>query len=618
MNLKKELSLVDVFCIASGAMISSGLFILPALAFAKSGPAVILAYIIASILVIPAVLSKAELVTAMPKAGGMYFFIDRSFGPAVGTLGGISAWFSLSFKSAFALAGMSLFALLIFPNITIMQIKLIAVVLCIFFTILNLISVKMAGRFQVALVFGLLGLIFLYIFWGLPEINVQRYTPFMPFGLKAVFMTAGFVFISFGGLTKVASIAEEVKNPGKNIPLGMILSFLIVSIIYVMVIFVTCGVLNPSEFAQSRTPISIGARSSMGTFGLIALSVAALLAFISTANAGIMAASRNPMAMSRDSLLPPFFSKVNSKFGTPHYSILFTGLFMICVVLFLSLESLVKAASSLKILLFMFSNLAVISMRESKIQNYQPKFKSPGYPYIQILGVLGYGFLLVQMGNVALITIGALIIAGLGWYYFYGRARVKRENAFVYLVQRITSRDLTRGLLGPELRNILRERDEITEDRFDHLIHKCEILDIDGHLSLNELLKIASDTLAKRIEIEKEELFDLLLKREKESTTAISAGLAIPHTTIGGENKFEILVARCKDGISFSDSAPDVKAVFVLVGSRDERNFHLKVLAAIAQICHDPDFDKNWLNARNTQELRDVILLGERRRETKK
>jgi len=94
MELKKELGLLEVFCISSGAMISSGLFVLPALAFTKAGPFVIFAYMIAGILVIPTVLSKAELVTAMPKTGGIFFFTDRSMGPMMGTLGGMAAWFS--------------------------------------------------------------------------------------------------------------------------------------------------------------------------------------------------------------------------------------------------------------------------------------------------------------------------------------------------------------------------------------------------------------------------------------------------------------------------------------------------------------------------------------------
>jgi len=614
MKLKKELGLLDIFCIASGAMISSGLFILPGLAFAKAGPSVIISYMFAGILFIPAVFSKAELVTAMPKAGATYFYIDRSFGPGVGTLGGISEWFSLAAKSAFALLGIGVLMELITPNITYTQIKLISVGICLFFMVLNLVGVKHAGRTQVWLVLVLLGLLMLYIFRGLPIIQVQRYTPFIPFGAGSVFATAGLVFVSYGGLTKIASVAEETKNPARNIPLGMFFSFIVISIIYALVVFVTVGILDPLQLEQFHTPISIGAKASMGNFGLIALSVAGLLAFITTANAGIMTSSRAPMAMSSDKLLPEFFSRVNSKFGTPHYSILFTGGFMICVIVFLNLEGLVKSASSLFLLLFIFANLSVISMRESKIRNYQPKFRSPLYPWMQIFGVVGYGYLLIQMGTTALFTVSFLIVGGLGGYLFYGRPKVSRESAIMYVINRITSNDLTHDLLGAELREVLRERDEVVEDRFDHLIRECEVLDLKESLSLEEFLKIASNLLANRLGVKEELLFDLLLEREKESSTAISPGFAIPHITIEGEKKFEILLARCKNGIAFSRSLPPVHTVFVLIGSRDERNFHLRALAAIAQIVREANFDKNWLNARTPEELRDIVLLGERKR----
>jgi APA family basic amino acid/polyamine antiporter len=116
--LKKELGLLEVFCIASGAMISSGLFILPGIAYVKTGSSVIISYLIASIIMIPTLLSKAELATAMPKAGGDYFFIDRSLGPAIGTIGGLASWFALSSKTAFALIGIGAFVQLFNPGLS--------------------------------------------------------------------------------------------------------------------------------------------------------------------------------------------------------------------------------------------------------------------------------------------------------------------------------------------------------------------------------------------------------------------------------------------------------------------------------------------------------------------
>ena len=140
-GLKKELTLLNIFCIATGAMISSGLFILPGLAYAKAGPAVILSYSIAGIFCIPTLLSMAELTTAMPKAGGDYFYIMRGFGPLIGTVAGFSTWFSLSLKGAFALLGMGAYLALM----TSIPIHIIALICCLFFVILNLIGVKEAG-----------------------------------------------------------------------------------------------------------------------------------------------------------------------------------------------------------------------------------------------------------------------------------------------------------------------------------------------------------------------------------------------------------------------------------------------------------------------------------------
>ena len=281
-------------------MISSGLFILPALAFAKAGTAVVFAYVLAGIMFLPAMFAKAELTTAMPKAGGDFFYIERSMGAPVGTIGGIASWFSLSFKSAFALLGIGIFVTLINPDIPEIQIKLIAIGCCLLFMIINIIGAKLAGRFQVALVLVLIGLLLFYIFEGSQFIQPQRYVPFMPYGAGSLFATAGLVFVSFGGITKVCSIAEEIKNPGRNIPLGMFFAFTTVMILYTTVIFVTVGLLEGTELSNSLTPISLGASTFMGNWGIIIFAIAALLAFITTGNAGIMSASRGAMAMSRD------------------------------------------------------------------------------------------------------------------------------------------------------------------------------------------------------------------------------------------------------------------------------------------------------------------------------
>ena len=614
-KLRKELNFLDVFTLASGAMISSGLFILPSLAYAKCGPSVFLAYILAGLFILPALLSQAELATAMPKAGGTYFFIDRSLGPPMGTLGGIANWFSLSFKSAFALVGLGIFFEILFPGITYFQVRLIAVGFLLIFLFLNILGAKEAGRIQVIIVLTLIGILIFYILTGVRKIIPHNYFPFLPPTLKTLFSTAGFVFISYGGLTKIASVAEEVKNPGKTLPQAMLSAWFVVSLLYTGAVFVTVGILPPEIMKTSHTPLSAGGKLTLSTPGLILLSLGGILAFISTANAGILSASRSPMAMARDNLFPPFFSRLNSRWRTPHHSILFTGLFMLISILFLDLEHLVEVASALQILLFTLLNVSVIVMRESKILNYRPKFKAPFYPWCQIAGIIGSFFLLWEFGFLPLLITICFLLASFAWYAIYARPRVSRESGLIYLVQRLLSRHLSKGILRRELREIIKERDEIVEDRFDRIIKNAPILDFKESLSLDEFFRKASEILSKRLNLDQKEIYRLLWERERESSTVIAPGLAIPHVVIPGEKKFEILLARAKEGIIFQEETPPIHTIFLLIGTRDERNFHLKALAAIAQIAQDKEFEEHWEKARNIDELRDAVLLAERRRE---
>ena len=614
-SLRKELGLFDIFCIASGAMISSGLFVLPGLAFAKTGAAVILSYAIASLLVIPAVLSKAELSTAMPKAGGTYFFIDRSMGPMMGTIGGFAAWFSLAFKSAFALVGIGIFAILLNPGFTEMQMKLIAVLFCIIFAIINISGVKHTGKTQIVLVIGLLLLLILYIVVGFFFIQPSHFGNFAPYGYGSIFSTAGLIFVSFGGLTKVCSVAEECKNPGRNIPLGMILSWGIISLLYILVIFITIGVANPSQLTTSLTPISLGADSIpiFWGFGGTIMAIAAILAFISTANAGILAASRDPLAMGKDHLLPHSFSKL-SKRGTPTFSILFTSGFMIFIILFLDFESLVKTASLLKIMLFIFVIFSLIIMRESKIRHYQPKFKSPFYPWVQLAGLIGLVLLIFEMGLIPMIFVGFFFLFGFLWYWFFARDKIWREYSLLHLIERISDMKSTGYLVDEELREILIERDDVTEKRFEQYIKKCEIVDVFKYMRPDRFAWLLANKIADRLDIDKEKLHELLKNKEKDSNVIVHPGIAIFSHIIKGRDKFEFIIVRSKKGIIISENVDPVHAFFVIVASPDQQSFYLHSLMWIIQIAEETDFEEEWIKAKDIDELRKIILKSWKKR----
>ncbi|MBN2484158.1 MAG: amino acid permease [Candidatus Omnitrophica bacterium] len=617
MNLRRNLNLWDIFCIAAGAMISSGLFVLPALAYRYSGPSIVLAYFVAGLLMIPSMYSKSELLSAMPKAGGTYFFIERSFGPFLGIFGGLASWFSLSLKSAFALVGIGVFMSYFIEPISDPQFylyaKLIAAGFCVFFVLINLFSVHLSSRVQNIMVLFLLVICSAYVVMGMRSVSPDRLLPFFPESMKTFLGVVGMVFISYGGLTKVASIAEDTYQPSKNIPRGMFLAFIVVQLLYVLCVAVTIGILSPHDMGNTLTPLSYGAMVIGGSGFRMALSIAALIAFFTTANAGILSSSRIPFAMGKDGLLPGGFSRVSLRFRTPYAAILTTGAFMLLLILFLDLEVLVKTASTLMLMLFMFENLSVIIMRESKIINYRPLFKSPAYPWMQIFALIVYGFLIVEMGIIPLAISLSFIAVSLVWFFISAR-KFTRQSALMHLVERITAKELVDTSLEEELKEILHKRDNIVKDRFDHLIESCRVIDLTGRIHREVFFSHVADVIAQDLNLDKARIKDLLIKREAQSTTVIEKGLAIPHIVIEGEHKFDIVVARSKEGIVFPGQE-DVHVAFVLIGSKDERNFHLRTLMAIAQIVREHNFYKNFMRAKNEEQIRMLVLSSTRRRD---
>ncbi|MBU1006944.1 MAG: amino acid permease, partial [Candidatus Omnitrophica bacterium] len=381
-----------------------------------------------------------------------------------------------------------------------------------------------------------------------------------------------------------------------------------------LVIYVTVGVMDPEGLKGTLIPISEGAGVFGGNILKVSISVAAFLAFISTANSGLMTASRYPLGMSRDKLLPAYFQKISPVSKVPYAAILFTGSFMILSLLFLKLEVLVKIASSILILLYMFANLTLILFRESKIMSYRPKFHSPFYPYIQVLGILGGGFLLIEMGAFTVFLTMIFLLLGFVWYRFYGRKRTSRDSALIYMLENLVAKDkeLTSDNLLTELKDIVIQRDSVTEDRFHKMIEESSVLDIEKPLKMEEFFKEASVVLGKELGLAPEDLLGKFLDREKESSTVLRKGLSIPHIVIQGKGVFRVLLARARAGVIFPDDKL-AHIIFVLVGSPDERNLHLKVLAAIAQITQNPNFDKQWFEARNGDELKNIVLLADRR-----
>jgi len=331
-QLEKQLGLWDVYALATGATLSSGFFLLPGLAAAGAGAAMPLSYLLGALILLPGLLSKVELATAMPKAGGVYYFLDRSMGPLVGTIGGFGTWIALILKSAFALIGVGAYLELFIPGL---EIGPIAGGFAIFFGIVNYFGAKKSGSFQVLLLIGLLILLLWFCGFGLLHVEMSEFSGFFESGSAGIISTAGLVIVSYMGLTKVASVAEEVKNPERNLPLGMFLAFGSIVAIYTVGTSVMVGVVGVDTLARDGgvlTPVATVAEHLIGRWGAVLMTVAAVLAFSSVANAGILSASRYPLAMGRDRVLPEPFGKIGGR-GTPTVGIVVTVALILLSVL---------------------------------------------------------------------------------------------------------------------------------------------------------------------------------------------------------------------------------------------------------------------------------------------
>lgn len=431
-ELERDLGLVSVIAISMGAMIGSGIFILPGLAMAEAGPAVILAFVIAAILVVPAAVSIAELGTALPEAGGDYIFIERGMGPAAGTIAGLGTWLMLMFKGALALVGGMLYLAPIITyfglEVTEFHLELLAVVVGIILITVNVIGVKQTGGLQKILVVLMLFILGGFVGLNIGSVEAESYTGFFEAGTVGLLSATAMVLISYGGVTKVAAVAEEIEDPGRNLPLGLLLSLGITTGLYALIVFVLVGTVDAATLEGSEVPMVDGVEPVFGIIAVVLVVVAAMAALISTANAGILTASRYPFALSRDNLLPDTFGAVSERFRTPVPAILTTGIAMIVIILALPVEEIAKTAGAFQIVVYVLVCLSLIAFRIKDPEWYEPEFRSPLYPWIQLFGVVSGVFILTQMDTLPLIGGVGIVALGALWYAYYGRARVDRTG----------------------------------------------------------------------------------------------------------------------------------------------------------------------------------------------
>ncbi len=432
-ELTRELGLASFFGIGAGNMLGVPVFVIPGLAAALLGPGAFLSYGLAFVVAMTAALSVSELVTAMPETGGSYHFLDRAMGPMTGTVAGLGTWLISIFKGAFAafVFGEFLHAVLG------LDFRVTVLVLLAALLVLNVRGVRHAGALQTIVVAVILAGLIAFAVSGLFAVTPANYRPFLGEGQAlSILPTASLVVFSYVGLVKVTAVAGEVRDPGRTIHRGVLLIMGAVTLAHVAVLGVIVGVLGTGLQADPLTAVLDTAGAVLGPAGTVLLLVTALVAFTSTANTALLFAGRYPYAMAHEALVPPALGKVNRRFLTPHVALLASGGIMLLLAFTLDVETLAEITSSFALLLFVFLHLAVLVLRRSSPQWYRPSFRSPGYPWVQGVGLAGGLVLVASLKPVAQMAILAFIVGGVAWYLAYARGRTRPRGELREVVRR--------------------------------------------------------------------------------------------------------------------------------------------------------------------------------------
>jgi amino acid transporter/nucleotide-binding universal stress UspA family protein len=440
-ELAKDLGPLAALTIGVGTMIGAGIFVLPGEAILKSGSMASVAFVLGGVIAMFTALSASELGTAMPKSGGAYYYVNHALGPLFGSVAGWANWLGLAFASAFYMVGFGRYIARIFGlsgsvgagPVSMSVVKIVALVGAAFFVGINYVGAKETGRLQNVIVVVLVGILAVFTLLGTLRAAPENLPPARD--VVTTLETTGLIFVSYLGFVQITSVAEEIKDPGKNLPRAVIGSVVIVTVIYALVLVLMSAAVPEGFIADVVTSgqenpiavVEVGQYLQGAVMGG-ALLFGGLLATASSANASILASSRINFAMGRDRIVTPALNEIHDRFGTPYRAIAITGGLILLFIVVGDLTLLSGAASGLHLIIYGLLNLALIVMRYVAPEEYQPDFIVPLYPLMPILGAILSFALLVFVATDALVLTFGIAAAAVVWYILYARSRTEKQG----------------------------------------------------------------------------------------------------------------------------------------------------------------------------------------------
>jgi amino acid transporter len=438
-ELAQGLGLTEALTIGVGTMIGAGIFVLPGFIIGKAGPAAVLSFALGGVIALFNAMSAAEVATGMPKSGGGYYCISRALGPLWGAIIGWGSWSGLIFASAFYAVGFGEYV----ATVVHVPVTVLAALMTALLVVLNLTGSRAAGQAQNWIVAALVGGLALFIGRGLIGVDPGLLRQdFMPFGAGAVVAGTATLFVAYCGFGEIASMAEEIREPGRNLPRALLGSVVTVSVLYCLVLLI-CLTLRPYQQLTGPTVVADLAGNLMGSFGRMVILLCAVMATVSSANASIMSASRISFAMGRDGLISDWLNHVHPHFRVPHRAILVTGALILGIIFIGRIEVLAEAAGLLHLLLYGLISLACIVLRGARLSAYKPAYRVPLFPLIPALGALGSLGVAFFMERLTILMGLAIIVFAVGHYVVWTRKRTELRGGWPHF--------LRRGILEPAL-----------------------------------------------------------------------------------------------------------------------------------------------------------------------
>jgi APA family basic amino acid/polyamine antiporter len=440
-ELKRNLTAFDLTIMGVGVIIGAGIFVVTGVAAADyAGPGLILSFVLAGLACACAALCYSELASSIPASGGSYTFayvgLGEFFGWFIGwcltleyvvAMSAISVGWSGYMSSILDAVGLSLPQTLTSDPFNGGMINLPAIIIISVMALLQMKGTKESARLNAVLVFVKIGVIVLFIILVATHIDTANFKPFLPYGWNGVFSGAAIVFFAYLGFDAIANSAEEVKDPQKNMPRGIVGSLVIATILYIIVTLMLTGTVRYSEFHEQAAPVAF-ALSNIGIkWGTALVSVGAIAGLSTGVLVLLGSESRLIYSMSRDGLLPKAFSKI-SKNKVPKLAITFVWILGIILAGLLPIGTIAELCNIGTLWAFFLVSVTVILLRKT-MPNLKRGFKTPLVPFIPIVAMVLCAFLASRLAGVTWIAFLAWTAVGLLIYFLYGRTHSALKDA---------------------------------------------------------------------------------------------------------------------------------------------------------------------------------------------